>query len=95
MDYSVKIGMEEHADFIIPEKFLKQLEEFSNGGFIVLTFTKKGNPAAYQYYETKKDQMALEAFLEKFTDKVNRSRFEETEATVEPEDNDEDDKERA
>ncbi len=73
-------------DFIIPEKFIKQLEEFSNGGFILLTFSSEGNPVVHHYYETKKDQLALESSLFTYADKLDRQKFDKS-------DEDEEDKE--
>lgn len=64
-------------DFIIPKKFLEQLEEFSNGGFILLTFSSKGNPVAHQAFETQKDKLALEAFLFSYANRVEDKQFEE------------------
>jgi len=66
-------------DFIIPEKFLKQLEEFANGGFILLTFSRNGNPVAHHAYESRKDQLAIEAFLESYSEKISRERFQSEE----------------
>jgi len=68
--------MASQEDFIIPEKFIKQLEEFSNGGFILLTFSSAGRPVVHKYYETEKDRLALESALEIHAQRVAEARFE-------------------
>lgn len=79
-------------DFIIPKKFLKQLEEFANGGFILLTFSSKGNPVVHHSYETKKDQLALESALFTYADKLDNQKFKEQDGeVVEDEDDEEED----
>jgi hypothetical protein len=75
-------------DFIIPQKFLNQLQEFCNGGFILLTFSAKGNPVVHQYYETKKDQLALESQLFSFADEVDHKKFTEGHEETEQSDDD-------
>lgn len=80
-----------NEDFIIPQKFIKQLEEFSNGGFILLTFSSEGNPVVHHHYETKKDQLALESSLFTYADKLDRHKYDSEEETTE-DDEDEDSK---
>ena len=78
-------------DFVIPQKFLEQLEEFANGGFILLTFTRKGNPVIHHCFETKKDQLALESSLFSYANKLEAEKFEiEKKEIVDDEDEDED-----
>ncbi len=62
-------------DFIIPKAFTDKLQEFTNGGFILITFSSKGNPVIHQYYETKKDQLALESELDIFAEKLSRDKY--------------------
>ncbi len=83
----------EDEDFIIPEKFIKQLEEFCNGGFILLTFSSKGNPVVHHHYETKKDQLALEASLFMYADKLESAKFESNNKKKDEDDDDDDDEE--
>lgn len=76
-------------DFIIPEKFIKQLEEFCNGGFILLTFSSQGNPVVHHHYETKKDQLALESSLFTYADKLESAKFESTDKDKKSDEDDE------
>ena len=55
-------------DFVIPKEFLERLGEFANGGFILLTFSRNGNPVVHNCFETRKDQLALESALLQYVD---------------------------
>lgn len=76
-------------DFIIPEKFIKQLEEFCNGGFILLTFSSQGNPVVHHHYETKKDQLALESSLFTYANKLENAKFESSDKDKKSDEDDE------
>lgn len=80
-------------EFIIPKKFLEQLEEFSNGGFILLTFSSKGNPVVHHSFETKKDQLALEATLYNYVEDLEDKKFDERHSQIMGDDEDEDEEE--
>lgn len=67
---------EDKEDFVIPEKFLKQLQEFSNGGFILMTFSSEGNPIIHFQVDTVKDRLALESTLFSYADKLDNDRYE-------------------
>lgn len=77
---------EKKDDFVIPKDFLERLGEFANGGFILLTFSRNGNPVVHNCYETRKDQLALEAALFQYVEDIERGKFEEE--TVEDEEED-------
>lgn len=81
-------------DFIIPKKFLEQLEQFANGGFILLTFSTKGYPVVHHCFETKKDQLALESALFTYADKLDSKKFEEESKEIVDDDEDADDEEK-
>ncbi len=76
-------------EFIIPNKFIEQLKEFSNGGFILLTFSSNGNPVIHHYYETKKDQLALESSMDTYAEKLNREKYAEEEEDEKKDDEEE------
>lgn len=66
---------EQDHDFTVPENFLKQLQEFTNGGYIMFAFTKNGFPVNFSYFESVKDRLALETFVERFVEASNRERI--------------------
>jgi hypothetical protein len=76
-------------DFIIPKTFLKQLEEFANGGYILLTFSSKGNPVIHHAFETKKDQLALESAFFTYGNKLDNKKFDEEQGEILDEDDEE------
>jgi hypothetical protein len=80
-------------DFIIPKKFLEQLEEFANGGFILLTFSRNGNPVIHHCFETKKDQLALESALFSYANKLEGQKYDEEHGALVEDDDEEDDDE--
>lgn len=78
--------MSTQDDFIIPERFLKKLQEFSNGGFILLTFSAQGRVVVHTLYDSDKDRLALEAALGNWLDSVEiRRQNEENESESESE----------
>ncbi len=88
---------EKSDDFIIPDKFIKQLQEFSNGGFILITFSSQGNPVVHHSFDSKKDQLALESAFNTYGNKLERLRMEEenkdtSSKTEDDDDDDEDEK---
>jgi len=66
---------DKEEDFTIPPKFLKELAEFSNGGYFLLTFSEKGRPVVHFHADTEKDQIALEGSLERYMDKMTQERY--------------------
>lgn len=54
-------------DFKIPESFLNQLNEFSNGGYILFTFTAKGSPVAYHNIDDDAHYLALLKSIERYS----------------------------
>lgn len=55
-------------DFIIPDSFLKRLQEFSNGGFVLLTFSAQGKVVVHHLYDSEKDRIAIETALANWLD---------------------------
>lgn len=75
MDVSVNLVMADEVT--IPKKTLKEIEEFANGAYFLLTFSSEGRPVAMFFNETEKDGLALEAALERYMDKLAQERFKE------------------
>ena len=49
--------------FEVPHLTLRQLNEFSDGGFILFIFDENGNPNVHSKFDTNKDAMALQMFV--------------------------------
>lgn len=54
--------------FEIPTNFLKQLNEFTNGGFLLFTFDTNGSPRIYQSFDTDKDNLSMHRFISHYAD---------------------------
>ncbi|NJO61254.1 MAG: hypothetical protein HC836_24275 [Richelia sp. RM2_1_2] len=54
--------MKEKKPFVLPDSFLKQLKEFSGGGFVLIIFDEDGNIKVYEEADTSKDHLALSHF---------------------------------
>lgn len=52
--------MEEFERFDIPPKLLRQLNEFSYGGFLLFTFDNQGSPRYYAQFDNELNMMALQ-----------------------------------
>lgn len=49
--------------FEIPMAYLKQLNEFTSGGFLLLTFDEYGNPRIMARFDTSAHGMAAQKYL--------------------------------
>lgn len=76
----------EETDFTIPEKFLSQLKEFSNGGFFLLTFSSLGKVVVHTASESEKDDLALNAALENYLNALQSGQLNSQEDEEEEED---------
>ena len=56
--------------FEIPQSMLRQLNEFSDGGFVLFTFDDNGNPNVHSKFDTNKDAMALQMFISNYADAI-------------------------
>jgi hypothetical protein len=63
--------------FVIPEQFLNTLEEFSNGGFILIIGNEAGEPQAYSHFDGGIQGMGLAKFGKDYFTKLDRQ-FTET-----------------
>jgi hypothetical protein len=50
--------------FVIPKTTINQLNEFSNGGFILFYFNEEGYPEVYAKYDNPMHAMALQYYVE-------------------------------
>lgn len=57
--------------FSIPAKFLNQLNEFTNGGFILFTFDESGSPKVYSQFDSDTHALGLFAFLNFYANSMN------------------------
>jgi hypothetical protein len=51
------------GNFVIPDSFLKQLVEFTNGGFTLFTFDSTGSPKVYQTFDSDVHSLAMSNFI--------------------------------
>tara|TARA_R100000152_G_C6776423_1_gene205534 strand:- start:2182 stop:2475 length:294 start_codon:yes stop_codon:yes gene_type:complete len=56
--------------FEIPQSMLRQLNEFSDGGFVLFTFDDNGNPNVHSKFDTNKDAMALQMFISNYAEAI-------------------------
>ena len=49
---------------------LRQLNEFSDGGFVLFTFDDNGNPNVHSKFDTNKDAMALQMFISNYAEAI-------------------------
>ncbi len=57
-----KIRKPEFKKFSLPESFLKQLQEFSGGSFVLLLKDEKGDIGTYTAYDSSSDFLSMATF---------------------------------
>lgn len=57
--------------FLIPPSILRQLNEFSEGGFALFLYDDTGNPNVHTKFDTNKDAMALQMFISNWAEALN------------------------
>ncbi len=62
----------ESKGFTIPPSALKQLNEFSDGGFALFLYDEMGNPNVHTKFDTNKDAMALQMFISNWAEALNK-----------------------
>jgi len=62
--------MEENNAFVIPEVTLNQLNEFSNGGFVLFYFNSEGYPEVYTKFDNPMCAMALQYYVEHWAEAI-------------------------
>ena len=61
----------ERKGFLIPQSVLKQLNEFSSGGFALFLYDDTGNPNVHTKFDTNKDAMALQMFVASWSEALH------------------------
>lgn len=56
--------------FVIPESFLKQLNEFSNGGFFLVTISDAGDPVIHCNFDTSIQALAIQKYISQWSSTV-------------------------
>lgn len=56
-------SLKNNNSFTIPESFLHQLSEFTNGGFVLFTFDSSGSPKVHQCFDDDKNNLAMSNFI--------------------------------
>jgi len=49
--------------FKIPPSLLAQINECSNGGYVLFTFNSEGHPVTHSHFDTPMNAMALEYYI--------------------------------
>ena len=83
--------------FNFPASILKQIDEWSFGGYILFNFSSKGEPQVYTKFDNQINAMALLYYLNTWGQSVDQLNFEATTDLInrnnekqDEEDNDED-----
>lgn len=58
------------SGFTIPESFLKQLNEFSNGGFFLVTISDEGDPVIHCNFDTSIQALAIQKYISQWSNTV-------------------------
>ena len=85
--------MPEDNNFVIPEATINQLNEFSNGGFILFYFNAEGYPEVYTKYDNPMHAMALQYYVEHWASAIETANLDASVDAIRQEDdeNEEDD----
>ena len=85
----------EEQPFIIPDVTLNQLNEFSNGGFILFYFNAEGYPEVYTKFDNPMHAMALQYYVEHWTEAIEAVNLDASVDAIKQEDNEEEDGENS
>ena len=79
--------------FVIPDATINQLNEFSNGGFILFYFNAEGYPEVYTKYDNPMHAMALQYYVEHWASAIETANLDASVDAIRQEDdeNEEDD----
>ena len=81
--------MPEDNNFVIPEATINQLNEFSNGGFILFYFNSEGYPEVYTKYDNPLHAMALQYYVEHWASAIEPANLDASVDAIKQEDNEE------
>ena len=85
----------EEQPFIIPKITLNQLNEFSNGGFILFYFNSEGYPEVYTKFDNPMHAMALQYYVEHWAEAIEAVNLDASVDAIKQEDNEEEDGENS
>lgn len=74
--------------FQIPEGFFNQLNEFSSGGYLILTFDTDGNPRLRCQFDTAVHAMGAQKYLTQWLDALDENQREKFLNAMSPMDDD-------
>ena len=57
----------ENKDFQFPQKLLDQIDECSNGGFVLFTIDSKGSPVTHTKCDTMTHLLGLQSYVSSYT----------------------------
>ena len=82
----------DNKGFKVPTATLKQLNEFSSGGFVLFSYDGEGNPCVHSQFDTSKDALAIQMFVANWSDAMNELGSKSTvDSILRKEETDEDD----
>ena len=58
--------------FQVPDLLLNQLNECSNGGFVLFMLDDSGSPRIYKTYDSDMHALALDSFVQKYGDSMEQ-----------------------
>ena len=67
---SVNTNMSEDNMFVMPRVILNQLNECSNGGYVLFYFNAEGLPEVYTAFDTPMHAMALQYYIEHWANAI-------------------------
>ncbi len=70
--------MSDKNKFVVPENFLRQLNEFSGGGFILFIYDENQNPQPYACFDTRAHGLGMMKFVENWSEAVHSINVEST-----------------
>jgi len=80
-------------NFVIPKTTINQLNEFSNGGFILFYFNEDGYPEVYSKYDNPLHAMALQYYVEHWAAAIETANLDASVDAIKEEDEGIDDEE--
>ena len=90
---SVNTILKSKKNFEFPQKILDQINECSNGGFILFTIDEDGTPVAHSQCDTMTQLLALQSYVGTWSKTMEEMSVESLVASIIPEETDDDDSE--
>ena len=70
--------MAKNKEFHFPESILSQIDECSQGGFLLFTFDKKGMPEVRSKFDNAQNAMAMHYYINNWLSAVDQINLENT-----------------